>query len=63
MLEEERELSQKLLKEDKAKLKDVLGFYQLRESRSDKLLGFIGGVLASLVAAGIWSAVAYYIKK
>jgi hypothetical protein len=60
IIEEEREISQQLLKEDRKKLKEILSFYELKP---DKVFGFIGGVIASLVAAGIWAGVAFLLKN
>jgi chromosome segregation ATPase len=62
-VEGEYQLSRKLLSEDSEKLKEVLGFYKITKSRTDKVNGFIGGVLASLVAAGIWALVTIILKK
>ena len=58
-IDQKRAISRRLLSEDSDKLKDALGFCELRESRADKIVGFIGGVVASLAAAGIWALVVY----
>ena len=63
LIDQEYEFSHKLLAEDKERLKEVLGFYQVPVSGKDKVLGFVGGVLASLVAAGVWALATYFIKK
>ena len=45
-------LTQDILKEDRDRLKRILG---VDDTRS-KIIGFVSGVLASLIAAGLWFA-------
>jgi flagellar motility protein MotE (MotC chaperone) len=61
-LEQETALSRRLLQEDGDRLREVIGLYELRRSRTDKVGGFLGGVLASLVAAGIWALVGHFLR-
>jgi hypothetical protein len=62
-LDQEREVAKKLLSEDAAKVRDVLGIQEIRLSRTHKVVGFFGGVLASLLAAGIWALMTYLLKE
>lgn len=61
-LREEYNLSKRLLAEESEKLKAVLGLYEIKESRTGKVVGFIGGVLASLVASLLYAGIYNYFK-
>ncbi|NQU68423.1 MAG: hypothetical protein HQ510_10815 [Candidatus Marinimicrobia bacterium] len=56
-IDEKFELTQRLLAEESSNLKEVLGVNKIKESSSDKVAGFVGGVIASLVAAAIFTGV------
>lgn len=54
-VDKEYEVSKSLRDEEAERLREVLGIYELKESRSGKVAGFVAGVVASLVAAVLYA--------
>ncbi len=60
-VDKEYEVSKRLRDEEAERLREVLGIYELKESRSGKVAGFIAGVVASLVAAALYALTTKFI--
>jgi hypothetical protein len=48
------ETARRVLAEDQSRLQEILGITALQATRKGRVVGFVGGVMASLVATALW---------